>query len=153
MFITRRYLAIFLLLIPAIAFAQTASEMDALLEAETVSAAVLARFVLGSADLLAPDLSGQEAEKAAYDMAAANGWIKTPSDESVTLKNAAFLIMQAFGIKGGIMYSLFGNPRYAYREMVYKKIITGRADQNMMVTGQRFLHILEKTISYAEGNR
>ena len=152
MFVTRRYLAIFFLFIPAIAFAQNAAEMDALLEAETVSAAVLARFVLGSADLLDPLLSGPEAEKAAYDMAAANGWIKTPSDESVTLKNAAFIIMQAFGMKGGIMYSLFNNPRYAYREMVYKKIITGHSDQNMKVTGQRFLQILEKAVSYAEGN-
>ena len=40
------------------------------------------------------------------------------------------------------MYSLFGNPRYAYREMVYKRLITGNADQNMKVSGSRLLLIL-----------
>ena len=147
----RKRLAIFLLLIPAIAFAQTAAEMDALLEAETVIAAVLARFVFGAADLLPPELSGPEAEKAAYDMAVSNGWVKTSGDESSTLKNTAFLVMQAFDLKGGVLYSLFGNPRYAYREMIYQKIITGHADQNMMVTGQGFLQILDRVISYTAG--
>ena len=147
MFITRKYLAILFLLLPAIAFAQNAAELDAMLKAETVSASSAARFVLGAADLLESGLSGQEAEKAAYDIASSNGWVMVSGDESLTLKETAFLIMKAFKIKGGIMYSLFNNPRYAYREMIYRKLISGHMDGAMKVYGFRFLQILDKVIS------
>ena len=139
-----------LVLLPAFAFAQTATEMDAMLQTEAVSAAQAARFALGSAGLLPPELSGAEAEKAAFDMAASNGWIKIGAEQSVTLKDAAFLIMKAFNLKGGVMYSLFKNPRYAYREMVYCKIIQGATDQSMRVSGQKLLQILDRTLSRTE---
>ena len=145
------------------AFAQTASEIDTMLTADTVSAAKAARFVLGAADLLPAGLSGNEAEssteaegrgspleRAAYDMASSKGWIKTSSGEAVTMKDAAFLIMKALDLKGGVMYSLFGNPRYAYREMVYRKLITGQADQGMKVSGAKLLLILDKTLRNEE---
>ena len=128
--------------------AQTAAEIDALLEADKISAACLARFVLGAADLLPEGLSGAEAEEAAYGIAYSNGWLKLSAGENVTLKDTAFLIMKAFDLRGGIMYSLFKNPRYAYREMIYRKLIMGHADQAMTPNGARLLQILDKTISY-----
>jgi len=150
MHIIRKYLVIFLLFSPAIAFAQNAAELEAMLKAETVSASSAARFVLGAADLLESGLSGPAAERAAYDIASSNGWIKVPGDESLTMKDTALLIMKAFNIKGGLMYSLFNNPRYAYREMVYQKLISGHMDGGMKVYGVRFLQILDKVISYAD---
>jgi len=132
------------------AFAQTAAELDAMLTADTVSAARAARFVLGAADLLPAGLSGDEAERAAYSMASSNGWINTASGEAATMKDTAFLIMKAFDLKGGVMYSLFGNPRYAYREMVYQKLIPGNTDQSMKVSGAKLLLILDKVMRNAE---
>jgi len=139
------------------AFAQTATEMDAMLTANTIRVARAARFVLGAADLLPAGVAGADAEssteaegrgspleKAAYDMASSNGWINVSSDEAVTMKDAAFLIMKAFDLKGGVMYSLFSNPRYAYREMVYRKLIPGSTDQGMKVSGAKLLLILDK---------
>ena len=134
------------------AFAQTASELDSLLTADPVSAARASRFVLGAADLLPAGISGNEAEKAAFDKAKSNGWINATSGEAVTMKDAAFLIMKAFDLKGGVMYSLFNNPRYAYREMVYRKLIMGQADQHMKVSGSKLLQILDKTLKYTEEN-
>ena len=151
------YLSLLLIFLSALAFAphllnaQTAAEMDAMLAADTVSASKAARFVLDAADLLQPGLSGGDAEKAAYDMASQKGWIKTGAGDAVTLKDTAFLIMKAFNLKGGVMYSLFKNPRYAYREMVYRKLIGGRMDQAMNVSGPALLLILDKTISYSSG--
>ena len=126
------------------AFAQSASEMDAMLHADTVSAARAVRFVLGAADLLQSGISAAEAERVAYDMAASNGWIKAKSDESITMRETAFLIMKAFNMKGGIMYSIFKNPRYAYREMVYRNLIPGRMNGNIKVTGSALLAILDR---------
>ena len=140
----------FLFFVSSLAFAQTAAEMDTMLDASEVSAARAARFVLGSADLLPEGLSGTEAERAAYDMAASNGWVKIGAGENVSLKDAAFLIMKAFDLKGGVMYSLLKNPRYAYREMVYQKIIQGSSDPNTKVSGAGLLQILDRTMRNEE---
>ena len=129
--IKKQHLLLYLLIfLSSFAFAQTASELDNLLTTETLSAAKAARFVLGAADLLPAGLSGAEAERAAYAAASSNGWITIGAEETITLKATAFLIMKAFDLKGGVMYSLLGNPRYAYREMVYRKLIPGFADEN-----------------------
>ena len=145
----KRYLLLFLLLMPALSFAQTAAEIDAVLEMDSVSAAVAARFVLGAAGILPPELSSVKAEEAAYDEASSRKWLMVQAEDSITLKDTAFLIMKAFEIKGGVMYSLFKNPRYAYREMVYHKLITGDFNQTMKVSGTRLLQMLDKTMSYA----
>ena len=148
---TKRYPLLLLLLLPFFAFAQTASEMDAMFAADTVSAARAARFVLGAAYLLPQELSGSVAERTAYEMASSNGWVKVSQDDALTLKDTAFLIMKAFDLKGGMMYSIFKNPRYAYREMVCRNLITGRMNGNIKVKGSTLLQILDKTISYADG--
>ena len=129
-------------------FAQTAAELDTILETKAVTTAMAARFALGSADLLPQDLSGSMAETAAYDMAKSKGWITTEAGEAITLKDTAFLVMSAFDVKGGVMYKFLPGPRYAYREMVYRKLIQGRADPDMIVSGERFLHIIGRTLDY-----
>ena len=141
-------LIICILLLPVLAFAQTAAELDTILETKAVSAATAARFALGSADLLPQELSGSKAEVAAYDMAKSKGWITTGSGEDITLKDTAFLIMSAFDVKGGVMYKFLPGPRYAYREMVYRKLIQGRADPDMNVSGARLLQIIGRTLDY-----
>ena len=145
----KKCLAPLLILLPFLAFAQTAAEMDIMLEADTVSAAKAARFALATADLLPAELSGPEAERAAYKTAASKGWVKIAAEDKITLKDTAFLIMNAFSLKGGVMYSVVKSPRYAYREMVYLKLIQGIADPAMKVSGPRFLAILDKTSMYA----
>ncbi|MDR2210900.1 MAG: hypothetical protein LBO65_05445 [Spirochaetaceae bacterium] len=129
--------------------AQTAEELDRMLETPAVNAAQAARFVLGAADLLPEYLFGGDAEDAAYTMAAERGWLRLGPGDTMRLKDAAFLVMGAFSLKGGIMYSIFRNPRYAYREMVYKKIIQGRGDPGFTLSGERLLHIIGRTLRYS----
>jgi hypothetical protein len=61
--------------------------------------------------------------------------------------------MAAFGIKGGIMYSLFPGPRYAYRELLHLKLIQGRADENFTLSGERLLQILGRVLQYTGEDR
>ena len=133
-------------------YAQTATEMDLLLETNEVSAATAAYFTLGAAGLLQPGLSGTEAFTTAYDTARSRGWVNTAANEAVTLQETAFLLMNAFELKGGVMYSLFPNPRYAYRELLYHKLIQGRSYYNMRVSGIELLRIIDRTFSYSGGD-
>jgi len=145
------YLAVVFILLPVVGFSQSASELEGLLRAGTVSAAVATRFILAAADLLPADISGDDAETVAYDKAAANGWISNKAaGDTAAYKDAAFLIMKAFDLKGGIMYSLFKNPRYAYRELVYKKIIQGWTDPDKPVSGSKLMQIIEFAFVYQQ---
>jgi hypothetical protein len=145
----KKCFSIFLFLTAFSLSAQTAAEMDALLETNAVTAAVSARFVLDAAGLLPSGLSGEEAERAAYDMAVSEGWLKGAATDTVNLRDTAFLVMRSFGFKGGIMYSLFQSPRYGYREMVYLNLIQGRADPAMLVSGRRLLQIIGRALTHA----
>ena len=129
--------------------AQTAAELDVLLETQALSLAGGARIILEAANVLPQGLYGAGAENAAYEMAQSRGWTKKTPDAPLTLKDTAFLIMKAFDFRGGFMYSLFRNPRYAYREMVYRKVIQGRADPAMQVSGPRLLQITGRALSYS----
>ena len=141
--------SLFSLLFSLSAFSQTAAEIDTLLSQETVSVTSAARYVLGAAGTLPPELSGAAAEAEAYTTARSNGWLTSTANESITMKELSYLIMKAFDLKGGVMYKLLRNPRYAYREMIYRKVIQGRADPAMNVSGQRLLQIIGRTLSYA----
>ena len=128
--------------------AQTASELDRLLETEAVSAGSAARFVLGAASLVPEELSGAEAEEAAFRMAQERGWLQKEAGETLSLKETAFLVMNAFNVPGGVLYSLTHSPRYAYREFLYLKLIQGRSDQDFTVSGFRLLQIIGRTVEY-----
>ena len=141
-------IAMLLFSVPSVP-AQTAEELDRMLETRKLNAARAARFVLGAAELLPEYLSGADAEDAAWIMAVENGWVPGGPDDTLRLADAAFLVMNAFGIKGGIMYSIFHNPRYAYREMVYKKLIQGRSDPGFTISGERLLQIIGRTLHYS----
>ena len=146
----RSLLIVFCLLLFGVPLsAQTAAELDALLTAQTVTVSGAARFVLGAAELLPAGNAGTTAETAAYELALSKGWVRAGAADEITLRDTAFLIMNAFELKGGVMYKLLKNPRYAYRELIYRRLIQGRADPAMKVSGERLLQIIGRTLSYA----
>jgi hypothetical protein len=140
-------------LLPALGlFAQTAAELDRLLETEAVSAGTAARFVLGAAGLVPEGLSGAAAEEAAFRAARERGWLRREAEEALSLKETAFLVMNAFDIPGGALYSLTRSPRYAYRECIHRKLIQGRADPDSAVSGLRLLRIIGRTLDHTNEN-
>jgi outer membrane protein OmpA-like peptidoglycan-associated protein len=58
--------------------------------------------------------------------------------------------MHSFGIKGGILYSIFKSPHYAYRELVYRGIIQGRVSPKMPVSGDMLIFGTNQTIMLQE---
>ena len=130
-------------------FAQTAAELDILLNTAELGKAKAARFVLGTMQMLPAGLSGEAAEREAFKSAQEKGWVKGSGEELISLKDTAFLIMKAFNLKGGFMYAMAKNPRYAYRELIYRRIIQGRSDPAMKVSGKRLLAIIDRALQYS----
>jgi hypothetical protein len=145
-----RFLLLLVFVVPSL-FAQTAAEMDLLLEAKEVNFAHASRFVLAVADV-----ADEKTEAgAAFAMAKERGWLpeRAAPDSPVRLGELCFLIMEAFDMEGSFLYALLPGPRYAYRELDYLRLIPGRRDPGIKVSGERLLQILEMVTNYRRVSR
>ncbi|MFP3043569.1 hypothetical protein LQZ19_17270 [Treponema primitia] len=136
------------LLSPSRADAQTAGELERLLGAPIVSYQDAAWLVLSSVEAV----PGGTTPGDAYQFALARNWLpgKATANSAVTLGGVSLLIMQAAGIKGGLMFTLTHGARYAYRDLVYRGLIQGRAYAAQKISGERLLQILDRVLEYTE---
>ena len=126
---------------------QTAQRMEALLEEEALSWSDAAIFVLEAADWAAFSNPVD-----AFYYARERNWLpkNAQPQDTARLNGISLLLMQAFELPGGIFYSLTKNSHYAYRELVYKEVILGRADPHMLVSGDDFLFMIGRILTIVE---
>ena len=142
--ITSVFIIGFLLVVPVFLPGQTAAEMEELLGKDAVSYQQAASFVLKAAEVKAPnDAAG------AFSFAAEQKWLpkNAAAGGEARLDGVSLLLMQSFAVKGGLWYSIFKNPHYAYREMVYREIIQGRVDPGMAVSGSELIYLVNRILS------
>jgi len=140
----------FILAAPALLHAQTAAEIENLLETQAVSYEQAAWLVLEAADL--SGLYDGSDRDGAFNFASREGWLPknaAPQDKA-RLEGVSLLIMRSFEIKGGLFFSLVKSPHYAYRELVYRDIIQGRSDPQMPVSGDLLLFLVHRVLSLTE---
>ena len=130
---------------PAFLAAQsTAQEIETLLGTNAVTYAQAARFALEASDTLAvPD------PNEAFRYAAERGWLpkNVSANDTARLDGISLLLMGSFNVGGGIFYTITNSPHYAYRELVYREVIRGRADPEMNVSGELFLFLTGRILS------
>ena len=126
-------------------FPQSAARLERLLEQDRVSYQDAALLVLEAADHLDPGTSPEEA----FNFAQAQGFLpgNVEADQTVDLRGLSLLIMQAFDIRGGVFYTLTGSRHHAYKELVYRSIIQGRASPLMPVSGDLLLFVVSRTLT------
>ena len=130
--------------------AQTGAEIEALLKTSSVTYAQAARFVLKTSE--AAVISDQ---RAAFNYAAERNWLpkNVSPDSQARLDGISLLFMRSFNFKGGLLYSLFRNPHYAYRELAARGAFNGKSDPLMAVSGEQLLFITSRLLSIVEGNK
>jgi hypothetical protein len=145
-------LTIILLITCAAIHAQTPNEFQTLLQTPAVTYAQAARFVLEAADVTGS--YDKTSEQGAMGFAVDNKWLPKNADaqDAITLENFSHLVMKAFGLKGGPMYTLFNNAHYSYREMVYRELIQGRSDPKMKVSGHTMILIVNRLLFRLEND-
>jgi len=141
--------SLMLLAAAAAGSAQSNEFLDGLLGSDSVTAAQASYLVLGAVDRIEPD----EGEEAAFAEAQSLGWAPKDSRPVIPIDFAgySYLIARAFELKGGVMYSLFPSPRYAYRELVSRQIIQGRSDPQARLGGLAAVRILNRALDAAGG--
>ena len=141
-------LLIFLLFFPLLLFAQPGELLESLLLEEEASFGSSAYVVLVSAELIPEDSSPAEAALFLHEQ----GWKKLDknADDTIRLGEFSFMILKAFGWKGGIMYSVFPGPRYASRELTFQKIFRKREEPGRTLSGEEVLRYLGRVLEREE---
>jgi len=149
----KRFLLFSLLLLAFSLYPQTAERLEALLEQGRVSYAQAALFVLEAAEHINP--ADQMGEEEAFSCALEKSMLpkNVQTNQAVNLKGLSFMVMQAFGIKGGFFYSITKSQHHAYRELVHRGIIQGRADPLMYVSGDQLLFTVNRTLQLTEAGK
>jgi hypothetical protein len=129
--------------------AQSNTILDQVLENPRLSYGQAAYLVLTAAQKLPDSASPMQAAEAL----GAQGWKVRPrgADDPVTLGEYSFLLMQAFSLKGGLFYRLFPGPRYAARELAYRRLIRGDGSPYRMLNGEEALGVLQRLLDWKEG--
>ena len=141
-------------------FGQTAVKLEVLLNEKAVTWSQAADFVLEASDSFKPSPDQQagisaadDSQKAAYNFAADKKWLpkKAVPDGAVKLNGISVLLMQSFDLKGGLFFRISKSPHHAFRELVYRGVISGEADPDTVVSGQQLLLMVSKILAITEG--
>ncbi|MCL2129475.1 MAG: OmpA family protein [Treponema sp.] len=148
----KKYLwLLFLCILPVFLNAQTAMEIEELLDVKAVSYEQASRLVLKAADIqeFSATVSLPDGSEA-FNLAAERKWLPKNAaiNAEASYEGVSLLIMRAFNIKGGLFYTISKNAHYAYREMVQKEIIQGRSDPKMPLSGEELLFLVDRVIGY-----
>ncbi|TVR75624.1 MAG: hypothetical protein EA427_00090 [Spirochaetaceae bacterium] len=73
------------------------------------------------------------------------------ANDPITLGEYALLTMRVFAVPGGIAWSIHPAPRYATRELEYRRVIQGQVYPNMKLSGERAMRILGRVLNLREG--
>ncbi|MFO7849359.1 MAG: hypothetical protein R6V67_05305 [Spirochaetia bacterium] len=128
--------------------AQSNEVVDRLLDQERVTYGYSAYMVLTSLGTISDDASVEEAAEALP----AEEWNLTsrPAGDPITLGEYSHMLMRAFDINGGIMYTIFSGPRYAARELKYLQCIPGSSAPGRSIDGHEVVQILGRLLQWKE---
>lgn len=128
--------------------AQSNQLIDRMLEDEGADAADATYLVLLSAGII--DESASTADALSY--ARREGWLPEAVEggETITFGVFAYLIMEAHGESGGIMYTVIPGPRYAAREANFQEWSVERRSQDEEISGETAIRILGNYLASKE---
>ncbi|MGP1431202.1 MAG: hypothetical protein ACTTJ4_02640 [Treponema sp.] len=129
-------------------FGQSAQRIDEILDTNAATFGQAAYLILTSLDAISDDTDFQTAFAEMCQFAEQQGFKKgsihssATEAKSIAMKEYAFLLMQAFKVRGGAMYRMYPCPRYAYRDLRYFGVIQEDIDPDSVLSGRMMLQLL-----------
>lgn len=120
--------------------AQSNVQLDALLEQAPAHLDSALYLLLASVALVSED----DSPAAAFSKAVTDGLVDRAShpNDPVTIQALSFLLMKTQKMPGGLEWTLFPNPRSAYRELAYRDLINTSAGPDRTVAGDEVVRVL-----------
>lgn len=127
-------------LITAGSFAQSAQIVDDILKSQEATFGHAAYLILTASDTISGDTDFKTA--CTYMQEQAMIPSSVTAETKISFKEYAFLLMKAYGIKGGMLYRIYPCPRYAYRDLCFLSVIQGKTDPSQIISGSQMLQII-----------
>ncbi len=120
--------------------AQSNDIIDALLAEEQASYGKAVYLALTASGLITEEHSPEQA----LEVLKEQGWKLDilEAGEPIKLGDYSFILMKAFHIQGGLMYSIMPGPRYAGRELSYLGMIPDGPSPYRTISGEEAVRIL-----------
>lgn len=128
----------------ATVWSQSNEVMDALLAEEQATLGKTAYLVLSAAGLVDEAQSVEQAFASLLEKPW--GFATASPEDRVSLGSYASLVMRAFDMRGGLMYTLFPGRRYAAREFAYRDFIQGNTSPGRTLSGRDVTHVLGRVL-------
>jgi hypothetical protein len=121
-------------------FAQSNQRIDELVSQDHAQAGHVSYLLLSAAGIVSDEVSPQDALRSVTEA----GWLSagTGVSDAVTFGQFSHIMMESFGISGGVMYRIISGPRYAAREVVYQGWSRQRRAPGDSISGDAAVRIL-----------
>lgn len=130
------------------AFGQSNEIIDKILKQDQMDFYYTAYFVLSAGEIIDESTELSDVVEELNNLNWKFNDIK--EGDKATLGATSLLIMNALQLKGGIMYSLLPNERYAYKELVFKGILKPEEDLKRSVSGIELLNLVGDALKLKE---
>lgn len=78
------------------------------------------------------------------------GWESRDIDAPLSVAEFSYLVMRGFDIPGGLIYRIAPGPRYAVRELRFRRILVERLNAPAPITGVQALRLIGNAIEWHE---
>jgi hypothetical protein len=143
---TRLFMAVAALISASVVSADQFEVIQRLQGAEEIAYRDAAYAVLLSAGVLPGSARPDAALNA--ELRERLGWADRPTDDAVSVSEFSFLVMEGFDIPGGLMYRLAPGPRYALRELRFRRILTEPLNGPSSIEGAHALRMLANAMDW-----
>ena len=129
-------------------FSQSSEKISAILNSEKITCGQLA-YLAGTYTNEVPEDSDEEG---AFEILAKAGYFpaECAASTELTLKQTSFVLAKAVNLKGGLLYTLTGSPRYAFRELKAIGALPSSADPDMKLSGRDALGLMNSLLPDSE---
>jgi hypothetical protein len=132
-----------------ILWAQSNTVLDSFLEDGQARFGTSVYLVLVAAGTISEDSSPAEA-LAAYAATGRKPLRDKQLDDTVTAGEFGHILLQALGIPGGLMYSMFPGPWYAAKELAHKRLLPETRLAAQVLTPFEVVYALQKALELGE---
>ena len=126
---------------------QSNEMIDKLLSEEKARFGLAAYLVLAAGGEIAEGASVNEAMNALAEPKFSILKDKTEED-FINFRELAYLIMQSFEMKGGILYRIFPSPRYAYKEMLFLNVLSSKRADRAPINSDDMMRLLGRVMEW-----
>ncbi|MCR4821837.1 MAG: hypothetical protein K5873_03075 [Treponema sp.] len=138
------------------AFAQSSELLTTIIQSEKATAAQISYLPALYAELINEEESSNDKNfnRAFFALQSKGIFAEdAAADSEITLAQTCYAYTKILKIKGGLFYSLFPSPRYAFKELKAKGILPPTADPSMNLSGRESLDLFNSCLNYAGGTK